>query len=183
MSTTHSMPLPGWPRGAPVIAAYLPSGVIAMPRGRDGLPSGVVSARRATSAPSSPASASLDVDERKIVGAEVGHEERLAVRREGHAERPRGRGRIVGADDEARGLGILGARHRLVDVDERNVIALGVGARAFAVRGRDPRAVRTDRDAPRPRSHRDAAELGARRVGERLRDIDRPRRRWCRRWR
>jgi len=56
-SMIHSTPLPAAPRGAPVTAAYLPSGVKTMPRGRDGAPLGVVSASRANSAPLSPASA------------------------------------------------------------------------------------------------------------------------------
>jgi len=53
----QTTPLPVAPRGAPVIAAYLPSGVNTMPRGREGPPLGVVSTSRANSAPFSPASA------------------------------------------------------------------------------------------------------------------------------
>ena len=136
---------------------------------------------RAVSAPSSPASAFFTSTKERLLLRKLLTMSVRAVRREGEAEGSRRRRRIVGADEHARDFGVLRGGRRFLDVEDRYRVAFDTGARAFAIRGRDQRTVRADRDAPRARP-RPGCARSPRRDRRRARGAGRsPRRRRCRR--
>src|SRR6185436_16972891 len=111
-------------------------------------------------------------DDRDVVGAEVGDDDVLAIRRDRWNERASLLVRIAGADEHAATLRTRRAGAREIDVDDRDGIAFEGDLLALAVRGDDVPAIRGRDDAPRADLGRDTGDLGCPVTGECAVEID-----------